>query len=232
MNNRAQSPRGRGMGMTVAVLAVLMFAVGPVEARFKIKFRSSPKPPTVPPVSKIHVPSPSSNLPKPQAKLETGRPLPSPQVSVAPPSRGFFQRFFDWLLWRRSAPAPAPVVPAPVAPPAVAARPAPATPPVVLPVALPAVAPSPPAAQSPGPSTEGHTNSFPAQDNPPAPRIKGYILHLTNGRTIRTPYFHEKGGQVVIPEQAGSYGLSRALVARIEELREETNVVAGGPSRR
>lgn len=225
MNKWVQSSWGRGAGLTVGVLTVLLLAPGPVEARFKIKFRSSPKAPSAPTVSKPHVPSPSSNLPKPHTKVETGRPLPGPQVSVAPPSRGFFQRMFDWILWRRPAPAPAPVAPAPAAPPVVAAKPAPATPPLVLPVALPAVASSPPAAQGAG-------NTPPALDSPPAPRIKGYVLHLTNGRSIRVPFFQEKGGQLVIPEQAGSYGLSKSLVARIEELREDANVIPGGSFRR
>lgn len=44
----------------------------------------------------------------------------------------------------------------------------------------------------------------------------GYILHLTNGRSVSVAAYEEKGDQLVIPWQGGSFGLHKLDIARIE----------------
>lgn len=237
MKTGMHPPRHRGAVVAFGVLAALLLVVSPVEARFKIKIRSTPKSPSAPSVSKPHVPSPTPEAPKALSKVDAGRSASAPQVSVAPQSRGFFDRILDWVLWRRPAPAPvapAPVAPAPAAPPpVVAAAPAPpATAPVVVPVALPAAAPSTLGAQGSGPGQEKErqANTPPAWQTRHAPVIKGYILHLTNGGRVSVAHYQEKGDEIVIPQRSGTFGLSKSMIARIEEVKEEPDpgIVVGG----
>ncbi|HSD51110.1 MAG TPA: hypothetical protein VLG48_06840 [Candidatus Methylomirabilis sp.] len=205
--------------VALAALAILLVAA-PAEAKFKIKLKSTPKARSAPSVSKPHVP----DAPNMQPSVETGPRLPRVNVALTSQSRGYFQRIWDWLFGRKPAPAAAPAgpmpAPAPVPPSAVAA---PATPPVILPVALPAAAPASPAssatAQSPGKELENLPDLTPPPPRP-EPIVKGYIIHLKNGRRISTSYYQDKGNEVVIPQHGGTYGLSKSLVARIEVVKE------------
>ena len=58
----------------------------------------------------------------------------------------------------------------------------------------------------------------------PKPRPAGYVLHLTSGRSISVGYYEEKGDQVVIPMQMGSYGFPKSSIARIEARDQGTEV--------
>jgi hypothetical protein len=209
----------------LAVLAILLVAA-PVEAKFKVKLKSTPKAASAPSVSKPHVP----DTPNMQTEVETGPRIPKVNVTMTSHNRGFFQRLLDWaFFWRRPAPtpvapapAPAPAAPLAARPPAVGVSPAaPATPPVILPVALPAAAPSSPASSA---TAQGKEKETLPDLTPPPPRpepiVKGYIIHLKNGRRISTSYYQEKGNEVVIPQHGGTYGLSKSLVARIEVVKE------------
>lgn len=230
MNKRTHPPWERGAVLAFGILAALLLTVAPVEARFKIRLRSTPKSPSAPVVSRPHVPSPAPSVPKAQAnKLEVGRVASAPQFSVASQDRGFFQRILDWILWRRPAPAPAvtpalasPVAaaPSPPAPPVVAAAPAPPSAPLLAPGTLAPVAPFPLRVPDTAGGQEKQPNAVQTLHTQRTPVIKGYILHLTNGRTIPVAHYEEKGGEVVIPQRAGSFGLSRSSITRIEEVRE------------
>lgn len=219
----------RAGSVALAVLAVSLLAA-PVEAKGKLKPKSAPKPSPAPVVNKPPLPSSVPDVPKVQTKLETGSRLPPLNVTLTPPRRGFFNRFFDWIFWwRRPAPVPAsappPVAPVPASPPAVAVAPAaPATPPVVVPVALPLAAPASPVARGTIQSQEQEKEKaweFPQVRPPkPEPVVKGYIFHLKNGRRISTIHYEDKGDQVVIPQYGGTFGLSKALIARIEVVKE------------
>ncbi len=227
--------------VALAVLTTLLLAA-PVEAKFKVKTKSSPKAPSAPSVSAPHVP----DAPKVQTNtVETGLRIPQVNVSVTSRTRGFFQWIWDRVFGRKPAPAPtpavAPVIPAPapapvasapkpvsVRPTAVAgAPPAPASAPVpvVVPVALPAAAPSAPGAQATLQNKETEATDklpeFPTvEPSKPEPVVKGYIVHLKNGRRIPTVNYEDKGRQVVIPWYGGSFGLSKALIKRIEVVKE------------
>ncbi|MGE5850526.1 MAG: hypothetical protein ACM362_10395 [Candidatus Methylomirabilota bacterium] len=208
----------------LAVLAILLVAAS-AEAKFKVKLKSTPKARSAPSVSKPNVP----DAPDMQPRLETGSRIPRLNVSLTSRGRGYFQRIWDWLFGRK--PAPAPVAPAPAPAPAapVAARPpgvaaspaAPATPPVIVPVGMPASAPASPASS---PTAQGKELEKLPDLTPPPPRpepvVKGYILHLKNGRRISTFHYEDKGDQVVIPQHGGTYGLSKSLIARIEVVKE------------
>ncbi len=214
----------------LAVLAILLVAA-PVGAKFKVKLKSTPKAASAPSVSKPHIP----DAPNMQTKVETGPRVPRVNISLTSQNRGFFQRIWDWLFGRKPAPAPAvaPVSPTPTPgpaaplaarPPAVAVSPAaPTTPPVIVPVAMPAAAPgSPPSsatAQGQGKELEKLPDLTPPPPRP-EPIVKGYIIHLKNGRRISTSYYEDKGNEVVIPQHGGTYGLSKSLVARIEVVKE------------
>ena len=229
MNKRMRAAWVRCGVVTLSVLAFLLLAA-PVEAKFKVKIKSTPKAPSATSVSKSHVP----DVPKLHTKVETGPRIPNMNVTVTSHNRGFFQRLFNWVFfWRRPAPAPAPAVapmapaptPGPVPPPAVAVAPAaPATPPVVVPIALPAAAPVSPVARGAVQDQEQGKEKaweFPQVRAPkPEPIVKGYIVHLKNGRRISTIYYEDKGDQVVIPQHGGTFGLSKSLVARIEVVKE------------
>lgn len=227
MNKSTRSAWVRVGVATLAVLAIVLVAA-PVEAKFKVKLKSTPKAPSAPSVSKPHVP----DAPNMQTKVETGPRIPQVNVSVTSRNRGFFQRLLDWVFfWRRPAPAPvapapapAPMAPLAARPPAVAVSPAaPATPPVIVPVALPAAAPSSPTssatAQGQGKELEKLPDLTPSPPRP-EPVVKGYILHLKNGRRISTFHYEDKGDQVIIPQHGGTYGLSKSLIARIEVVKE------------
>jgi hypothetical protein len=54
-----------------------------------------------------------------------------------------------------------------------------------------------------------------ARDTAP-PQPRGYVFHLTNGRTISVAHYEDRGEQVVISQRAGSYGLPKSIIARIE----------------
>jgi hypothetical protein len=60
---------------------------------------------------------------------------------------------------------------------------------------------------------------------------RGYVLHLKNGSAILVGFYLDKGDQVVIPQYGGSYGLSRSMIARIEEVKDDGREVAGLPRR-
>jgi hypothetical protein len=60
---------------------------------------------------------------------------------------------------------------------------------------------------------------------------RGYLLHLKNGSTIPVWYYQDKGDQVVIPEYGGTYGLSKTMIARIEEVKDDGREVVGSPRR-
>lgn len=94
-----------------------------------------------------------------------------------------------------------------------------------MPVALPPAAPSAPGAQATLQNKESE-----ATDKPPEfptvepskrePVVKGYIVHLKNGRRIPTVHYEDKGRQVVIPWYGGTFGLSKSLIKRIEVVKE------------
>jgi len=214
------------VGLVALAILVLLLLAAPVEAEFKLK--SSPKAAFAPWLSKPHVP----DTPNLQTKVEPGPRIPDVNVTVTSHNRGFLQRLLDWVFfWRR--PAPAPVAPAPAPAPAapLAARPpaaavspaAPAAPPAIVPVAVPAAAPlsstSSATAQSQGKELEKLPDLTPPPPRP-EPIVKGYILHLKNGRRISTFHYEDKGDQVVIPQHGGTYGLSKSLIARIEVVKE------------
>jgi len=238
MKTGTHPPRHRSAVVAFGVLAALLLVDPPAEARFKIKLPSMPRPRSAPSVSKPHVPSPTPEAPKALSRVEAGRSVSAPQVSVAPQSRGFFDRILDWVFWRRPAPvpvAPAPAAPSPTPPPVVAAAQAPPTKaPNVVPVTLPSATPSALGVQgsspAPGQEKEGQANTPPAWQTRPAPIIKGYVLHLTNGRRISVAHYQEKGDEVVIPQRSGTFGLSKSMIARIEEVKEEPDagIVVGG----
>jgi len=227
MNKSIRSERVRIGVVALAGLAILLLAA-PAEAKFKAKVKSTPKAPSAPSVSKPHVP----DAPNMQTRVETGPRIPNVNVTVTSHNRGFLQRLLDWVFfWRRPAPAPvapapapAPVAPLAARPPAVAVTPAaPATPPVILPVALPAAAP---AASTSSATAQGQGKELEKLPDltPPIPRpepiVKGYIVHLKNGRRISTIHYEDKGNQIVIPQHGGTFGLSKSLVARIEVVKE------------
>jgi hypothetical protein len=60
---------------------------------------------------------------------------------------------------------------------------------------------------------------------------RGYILHLKNGSTIPVGFYQDKGDQVVIPQYGGSYGLSKSMIARIEEVKDDGREVLASPRR-
>jgi hypothetical protein len=92
-----------------------------------------------------------------------------------------------------------------------------------MPVPVPSAAPASPApiatAQAQGRELEALPDLTPAPPRP-EPVVKGYILHLKNGRRISTFHYEEKGGQIVIPQHGGTYGLSKSLISRIEVVKE------------
>jgi hypothetical protein len=214
----------------LAVLAILLVAPS-AEAKFKVKLKSTPKARSAPSVSKPHVP----DAPDVQTKVDTGSRIPRMNISLTSQNRGFFQRIWDWLFGRKPAPtpAPAPVAPAPAPapmapavarPPAVGVTPAaPAPPPVLVPVAMPAAAPAASASSATAQGQGKELEKLPDLTPPPPrpePIVKGYIIHLKNGRRISTAYYQDKGNEVVIPQHGGTYGLSKSLVARIEVVKE------------
>ena len=222
MNKSMRAARVR-TGVVAGAVLVLSLLAAPVDAKFKVKVKSTPKAASAPTVSKPHVP----DAPNLQTKVEPGPRIPNVNVTVTPQNRGFVQRIWDWLFGRRPAPAPA-VAPTPVAPlasrpfPVAAAPAAPVPPPVVMPVALPAVAPASPGAPGTVKKQEKEKElEFPTvQPSRPEPIIKGYIVHLKNGRRISTIHYEDKGDQVIIPQYGGTFGLSKSLIARIEIVKE------------
>jgi hypothetical protein len=106
----------------------------------------------------------------------------------------------------------------------------------VVPVTLPSATPSALGVQGSGPAPgqekEGQANTPPAWQTRPAPIIKGYVLHLTNGRRISVAHYQEKGDEIVIPQRAGTFGLSKSMITRIEEVKEESEVGSMGGVRR
>lgn len=242
---------------TLGVLAVLALAAPSAEARFKVKISSTPKPHATPTVSKPHTAAPKPDAPKAPTGIETASRVSVQVASRAPDNRGFFRRVWDWLLGRKPVPAPqAPPQAVATAPTA------PATPGVVMPVVpVRMAAPLPPGVQPPGLEpekdkqraggmderlqklsarieTETRTKQTAAgsglssAQGQPALRPSGYILHLTNGRSIRVAYYEERGDQVVIPQMQGSYGLHKSLIARIEPQGTEAEVGGLGGGRR
>jgi hypothetical protein len=228
-----QSTRSAWVGFGVATLLVLAISAvaAPGEAASKVKLKSTPKAAPTPPVSKPHLPDASTM----QTKVEPAPRIPQVNISVTSQNRGVFQRIWDWLFGRKPAPAssPSPAAPAPApfatvaAPPsAVAATPAsPMRPPIAVPVpvAVAATAPASPAPSATAQSQIKELEKLPDLTPPPPrpePIVKGYILHLKNGRRISTAYYQDKGNEVVIPDHGGTYGLSKSLVARIEVVKE------------
>lgn len=233
MSTRMQAAWVRVGLLALAVLALLLFAA-PVEAKFKLKPKSAPKPSPARVVDKSPLPSSVPDAPKVQTKLESDSRIPFLNIRVTPPRRGFLNRLYDWIFWwRRPAPVPAsapasappPVAPVPASPPAVAVAPAaPVTPPVIVPVAVPAAAPASSGTPGTAKSQEKEKRlEFPTvQPDQPELVVKGYIVHLKNGRRITTIHYEDKGDQVIVPQYGGSIGLSKSLIARIE-------VVKGNP---
>ncbi len=245
MERGAGSGRARvGFG-ALAMLAMLALAVPSAEARVRISIRSVPKSRPSTSVGRAHVPdAPKVNVNAPAARSVSG-----PLASAAPAQRGIFARFWDWLRGRKSEVAPAVHVtnaaPAPTtaAGPNIAASIPSARPPAAT------VAPGPPpAGQGPeqdarraaglggaaapaGPTAGAASSVNPAPAGAqalgahgaqkPAPRIYGYILHLTNGRSIPVARYEEMGDQVMIPQPGGAYGLPRSSIARIEAREAE-----------
>ncbi len=106
MKRNAGSQRGRAAIGALGVLAVVALAVPPAEARVRVSIRSTPRPHVSPSVPKPHVPE----APKVHLNVPSGRPVSVSTPSAAPAQRGFFGRFWDWMLGRKPAPAPAPQV--------------------------------------------------------------------------------------------------------------------------
>jgi hypothetical protein len=252
MKRSAGSGRARAVFGALGMLAALALAVPSADARVRISIRSVPKPRPSIPVSRVHVrEAPKVNLSAPGARSISGVP-----GSVAPVQRGVFGRFWDWLRGRKpevtpavqvahAAPTPAPaaapniVIPIPSArPPANAAASGP--PPAgqgqeqdARRAAGLGGAPAPAGAPA-GAATEAGLaaaaqQAFARQGaEKPAPKPAGYVLHLTNGHSIPVAQYVEKGDQVLIPQRAGSYGLPRSSIARIETREAEPEAAPTG----
>jgi len=245
MGAMGRSRRERiSMGM-LGALAVLALMAPSADARFKPKTRVAPKVHVGPNLARPHTPSHGPELPKAAKSAEASRGVSAskPPHSVAVEKRGFFQRFSDWLFGRKPPVARAPTAPAPARPlsvPAVVTRavPAPAAaspaPAPVMPIVLPPAAATTPLSQPKGQASEEQKKltdkqfaTVPvAEPSQPKPRPTGYVLHLTNGRSISVGYYEEKGDQVVIPMQMGSYGFPKSSIARIEARDQGTEVTA------
>ncbi|HYB72723.1 MAG TPA: hypothetical protein VED18_05070 [Candidatus Sulfotelmatobacter sp.] len=243
--------RSAGSGTTktafgaLAILAMLALAVPSVEARVRISIRSIPKPHPSVPVGRVHAP----DAPKVNLKAPAARSISAPLASAAPAKRGIFGRFWDWLRGRKPEVTPAVQVANAAPPPTPAAAPnIVVSIPSARPPAAPAAPAAPPAGQAPeqdarraaglggaaapagaAAAAAGSVNPTPAAAQAfgaqgaqrPAPRIYGYILHLTNGRSIAVARYEERGDQVMIPQPGGAYGLPRSSIARIEPREAE-----------
>jgi hypothetical protein len=229
----------------ICLLGMLVLAAPSAEARFRVKLPSMPKPRSAPTVSKPHTTLPRPDAPKAHININTASKISGPVAARAPDNRGFFGRLWDRLLGRRPEPAQAPSQTAPhavAAAPAAPATPGVVVP--VVPV-RPVTGLLPPGVQSTGQEQEkdkrgvagleeslqqlsakfetearrgqgtGGSAMSPGQGRP-TQRPNGYILHLTNGRSIPVAHYEEKGDQVVIPQLQGSYGLQKSLISRIE----------------
>ncbi len=248
MKRNAGSRWGRAAIGALGVLAVVALAVPPAEARVRVSIRSAPKPRVSPSVPRPHVPE----APKVRLNTPSGRPVSVSAPSAAPAQRGVFGRFWDWLLGRKPAPAPAPQV-AQAAPAATTT----ANMMAPVPSGRQSAGPGSPTAQdqekqrAPGAGTNmsmavavkqafGTREAEAAQRNgarpvaltsaaaKPAPKPFGYILHLTNGSRIPVAQYEERGDQVMVALQQGSYGLPKSQIARIETREAEPETAPTG----
>jgi hypothetical protein len=233
-------------GLIFMAACAIVGLAGPAgEARVKIpRISSLPKPHSVP-VPNPHVPSAPSKpvhmpaAPKPAINLSTAKGAPS-AATGAPASRGFFRRTWDWVL---GSPAPAPAAQTPTPAPAASAAPAgQAAGAQQDKDQRRASAPGAPSATAAAAGATGSANlaaaldQFSAKWQPDAGRGKenpgqgsparneaetakpaGYILHLTNGRSLSVAGYEEKGDQIQIAQWQGTFAFPKSLVARIEE---------------
>ncbi len=258
MERNAGSRWIRPATAALGVLAVVALAVPPAEARVRVSIRSTPKPHLSPSVPKPRVPSHAPEAPKVHLNTPSGRPVSLSAPSTAPARRGFFGRTWDWLLGRKPAPAPAPQVAqaAPAAAPAPAATTT-ANIMAPVPSGRQSAGPGSPTVQdqekqrAPGAGTNmsmavavkqafGTREAEAAQRNgarpaalasaaeKPAPKPSGYILHLTNGSRIPVAQYEERGDQVMVAQQQGSYGLPKSQIARIEMREAEPETAPTG----
>jgi hypothetical protein len=75
-----------------------------------------------------------------------------------------------------------------------------------------------------GQSDPGQGPSARSRVDGPTRKPNGYILHLTNGRSIPVAMYEERGDQVLVTQAQGTYGLPKTLIARIEPRIVETDV--------
>jgi hypothetical protein len=71
----------------------------------------------------------------------------------------------------------------------------------------------------------------PARSSRREATARGYAIHLKNGNMIPVPIYEDTGDEIVIAVYGGSYGLSKSLIARIEEIRDDGRGVVGSPKR-
>lgn len=141
------------MARILGLLAVLALAVPAAEARFKMKWKSTPTSSSIPSASKSSPPSAKLDAANEHATVGTARGFSTNLLSGQCQDRGFFRRIWDGLFGRKHEPAPAPQAPLPPGLQAVAASPAnPPAPKVVVPVvpARPVAAPVPSGVQPTG----------------------------------------------------------------------------------
>jgi len=238
MRNVQPLLRACGAAAVFGALACLLATATPADAKFKVSLRSTPKSAPAPSAPKPHAPASAPGARKGPGKVDVAEPSIVPDVHVTVRSRGFFDRLMDWLLWRRPAPAAPSIAQPPVARP-VAAVPAPATTPTPVPApVVPVVLPAPgPAAPVPAGTVQAEEKDK-GTTGAPVPgwrrqewSARGYVLHLKNGSAIPVGFYQDKGDQVVIPQYGGSYGLSKSMIARIVEVKDDGREVLASPRR-
>lgn len=73
-------------------------------------------------------------------------------------------------------------------------------------------------------SERGGPATPPANPDRPVAKPLGYVLHLTNGRSLAVAQYEDKGDQVLIAQPQGTFSLPKALIARIEPRTTEIDL--------
>lgn len=231
--------RAWGAAAGLGVLACLLLTASPADAKHKTKLPDTRNSAPAPCTPQAHPTTTPLDAFKASTKADPARPSATPEAPVNNRSRGFFARMLDWALWGK--PAPAQVQATPQAPPqvpsvapgsgppAAQARPPRPSVSVPAPVAEPEIAwlsvPVAPAVLS------GVPPRVRARPNRQEVSVRGYVIHLKNGNRIPVAIYEDTKDEVVIAQYGGSYGLSKSLVARIEEVRDGGRGVGGSPWR-